>query len=83
MCYNMVFLVWDHFQLILCLEQCFHLALTGDPAPHFIWCLKIYGAGPKSIQTPVPFRPPAGRNPDWWITMIFYATDNTAQDGQT
>ena len=30
-----------------------------------------YRAGPKSIQTPVPFRPPAGRNPDWLIIMIF------------
>ena len=27
---------------------------------------KIQGwTGPKSIQTPVPFHPPAGRNPDW------------------
>ena len=24
-----------------------------------------------SIQTPVPFRPPARWNPDWSITMIF------------
>ena len=32
---------------------------------------KKYNAGPKSIQTPVPFRPPAGRNPDWSITIMF------------
>ena len=32
---------------------------------------KKYRAGPKSIQTPVPFRPRAGRDPDWSITMIF------------
>ena len=31
---------------------------------------KKYRTGPKSIQTPVLFRPPAGRNPDWSITMI-------------
>ena len=30
-----------------------------------------YRAGPKSIQTHVPFHPAAGRNPDWSIIMIF------------
>ena len=35
--------------------------LTSDPAPNFIWCLKNT---PKPIQTPVPLRPSAGRNPD-------------------
>ena len=32
---------------------------------------KKYRALPKFIQAPVPFRSPAGRNPDWSITMIF------------
>ena len=40
-------------------------------SPAFYIVPKKYRAGPKSIQTPVIFRPPAGRNPDWSITMIF------------
>ena len=36
----------------------------------YIAAKKIQG-WTKSIQTPVPFRPPAGKNPDWSITMIF------------
>ena len=39
--------------------------------PRILYSAKKYRAGLKSIQTPVPFRPPAGRNPDWSITMIF------------
>ena len=39
--------------------------------PRIYMVPKKYGAGPKSIQTPVPFHPSAGRNPDWPITMIF------------
>ena len=49
-------------------------ALTGDPAPNFIWCLKKYRAGPKPIQTHVPLRPSAGRNPDWSIKATFHLT---------
>ena len=35
---------------------------------------KKYRAGPKPIQTPVPFRPSAGRNPDWSIKATFHLT---------
>ena len=50
------------------------ILLTGDPAPHFIWCLKKYRSVPKPIQTPVPFRPSVGRNPDWSIKATFHLT---------
>ena len=40
-------------------------------SPAFYIVPEKYRAGPKSVQTPVPFRPPAGQNPDWSITMIF------------
>ena len=39
--------------------------------PAFYIVPKKYRVGPKAIQTPVPFRPSAGRNHDWSITMIF------------
>ena len=40
-------------------------------SPAFYIMPKKYRAGPKSIQTPVPFRPPAERNHDWSVIMIF------------
>ena len=39
-------------------------------SPAFYTVPKKYRTGPKSTQTPVPFLPPTGRNPDWSITMI-------------
>ena len=47
------------------------ISLTADSAPHFILCLKKYRTGPKSISTPVSFRPPAAWYPDWSNAMIF------------
>ena len=46
---------------------------TGNwwSSPAFYIVPKKYRAGPESLQTSAPFRPPAGRNPDWPITMIF------------
>ena len=44
-------------------HQLFACSLTGDPALHFIWCIKKYKSGARSIQPPVPFCPP--------ITMSF------------
>ena len=32
---------------------------------------KKYRAGPKPIQTPIPLRPSAGRNPDWSIKATY------------
>ena len=50
------------------------MIMTGDPAPHIIQYQKKYRAGPKPIQTPVLFRPSAGRNPDWLIKATFHLT---------
>ena len=33
---------------------------------------KKYRGGPKPVQTPVPFHPSAGRNPDWAIKATFH-----------
>ena len=49
-------------------KHCLVKRLTGD---RFYIVPKKCRAEPKSIQTPAPSRPPAGRNPDWSITMIF------------
>ena len=46
------------------------LKLIGDPAPHLYSVQKNTGLD-QSVQTSVPFRPPAGRNPDWSIPMSF------------
>ena len=45
---------------------------TGNwrSSPAFYIVPKKYRAEQRSIQTPVPFRTPAKRNPDWSITMI-------------
>ena len=50
-------------------HQLFPCSLTGDPALHFLWCLKKYKSVARSIQPPVPFCPPTGWNPDRSITM--------------
>ena len=54
-------------------QLCFR-TVTGDPVPNFILRLKKCRAGPKPIQTPVPLRPSAGRNPDWSIKAAFHLT---------
>ena len=45
--------------------------VTWRPSPTFYVVPKKRQGWTKSIQTPVPLRPPAGRNPDWSIPMIF------------
>ena len=43
-------------------------------SPEFYIVPKKYRAGPKPIETPVLFRPSAGRNPDWLIKATFHLT---------
>ena len=47
--------------------------LQNSVSPEFYTVPQKYRAGPKPIQTPVPLRPSAGRNPDWSIKVTFHS----------